>query len=427
MLELLDFNTIVTLLVLAWIIIGFMSGRWPMGVVAMTGLVILEITKVLTFNEAFAYFSSNNVIMVGACFVLSGALQKTSLVTKLRLWMLAHATNGTAIVAMYLIACWVLVHFVAPTALVSMLLPFMNALDKDSKVQPSNLLFPGVVCAHAAQSTLPIGNALTGFVQINAFLLANGSDLQVGMFDKIFVTLPACTVTVLYFILVGWKLFPKRAVDTSRIKEYKEKEMTISPQMEKLIYVIFIATMVGIMFSSYLPFDMYIIPVLGDIVLCLTGCMGTVDVRNSMNIDTLFMLGGVLPLATAMQKSNAAQIVANTIVSALGGNPSFPVFLLAFMIVGGLLTQFMSNSATYNVFCPLAIVTAVSLGYDARGVVLAISCMTTAAMLTPMGSPSLAIAYGAGGYKQGELLKACLPAWVLHTAVCFVTTLVLYG
>ena len=88
-----DFNTIVTLLVLLWIIIGFMSGKWSMGTVAMTGLIILEVTKVLDFKEAFAYFSSNNIIMIGGMFILSGALAKTSLVSKLRAWMLQHANN----------------------------------------------------------------------------------------------------------------------------------------------------------------------------------------------------------------------------------------------------------------------------------------------------------------------------------------------
>ena len=420
---------IITLLVLGWIIIGFMSGKWPMGVVAMTGLAILTLTKVLTFQEAVAYFSSNNVIMVGASFIMSGALQKTSLVSNLRKWMLKHATNGTAVVAMYLFACYIMVQFVAPTALVAMLLPFMNALDKDSKVQPSNLLFPGVVVAHAAQSSLPLGNALTGFVTLNAMLEANGATPDAGPFSTIMVAFIPGVLTYLYYVFIGWKLFPKRSYDASAIKEYKDKEITIPKWQENLIYIVFISSMVLIVLSSMIknfPIDLYMIMIYGDLILCLTGCLKVPDVRNSMNIDTLFMLCGVLPLATAMQKTGAAEVVGNTITKLLGGNPSYPVFLLAFMIVGGILTQFMSNSATNGVFRPLAIMTAVTMGYNATGIAIACGLMTTAAMLTPMGSPSLAIAYGAGGYSQKELLKANLPAFVIHTAAVFVMTLILY-
>lgn len=379
--------TIITIGVLLWIIVGFMSGKWPMGVVAMTGLAILTLTKVLTFNEAVAYFSSNNVIMVGASFIMSGALQKTSLVSNLRKWMLAHATNGTAVVAMYLFACYIMVQFVAPTALVAMLLPFMNALDKDSEVQPSNLLFPGVVVAHAAQSSLPLGNALTGFVTLNAMLEANGATPDAGPFSTIAVAIIPGILTYLYFVFIGWKLFPKRGYDTSAIKEYKEKEVTIPKWQENLIYVVFISSMVLIVLASMIknfPIDLYMIMIYGDLILCLTGCLKVVDVRNSMNIDTLFMLCGVLPLATAMQKTGGAEIVGNAIVKLLGGNPSYPMFLLAFMVVGGILTQFMSNSATNGVFRPLAIMTAVTMGYNATGIAIACGLMTTAAMLTPI-------------------------------------------
>ena len=425
-----DFNTIVTLLVLLWIIIGFMSGKWSMGTVAMTGMIILEVTKVLEFGEAFAYFSSNNIIMIGGMFILSGALAKTSIVSKLRAWMLQHASNPSAIVAIYFGACWLMVHFVSPLALISLLLPMMNALGEDSKVQPSHLLYPGSIMAHAAQNSLPFGNTLTAFVTINAMLAANGSTAEAGVLDKVFVVFPACLATYLYLVLVGWKHYPVHKVDTSKIKEFNEKKSDITPAQEKLIYAVFCAVMVLIVVANMVkgfPIDMYVIPAIADIILLLAGVMKVPDVRNAMNIDALFMLCGVLPLATAMQKSNAAQIVANAIVSMLGGNPSFPVFILAFMLVGGILTQFMSNTATYNVFCPLSIVTAMQMGFNPVACVLALSAMTTAAMLTPMSSPSVAIAYGAGGYTQKEVLKASIMPWIIHTAVVFVTILVLYG
>jgi sodium-dependent dicarboxylate transporter 2/3/5 len=428
--ELLDFNTIVTLLVLAWIIIGFMSGKWSMGAVAMTGLVVLEITKVLSFDEAFAYFSKNNIVMICGMFILSGALSKTSLVDKLRVWLLKHATNSTTMVALYFGACFIMVSFVSPLALISLLLPMMSALDARSRVQPSNLLYPGSVIAHASQSALPIGNTLAAFVTVNAMLEANGSHTTIGVFDKCLVVFPAALATYLYFVFFGWKKFHSTTIDESQIKEYKEKKSTISPAQEKLIYGVFIAAMLLIVVTNMVkncPLEMYMVPIIADIILLLAHTINVKDVRDSMNIDSLFMLGGVLPLATAMQNSNAATLVAKSIENALGGHPTFPVFLIAFMLVGGILTQFMSNTATYNVFCPLAIVSAVNMGFNPGAVVLAINAMTTAAMLTPMSSPSVAIAYGAGGYKQGEVFKACIPAWIIHTAVIFITVIILYG
>ena len=65
---------IITLGVTVFLIVGFLSGKFKLGLVAMTAATILCVTGVLTFDEAYANFSNGNVIMVGAIFILSGAL-----------------------------------------------------------------------------------------------------------------------------------------------------------------------------------------------------------------------------------------------------------------------------------------------------------------------------------------------------------------
>ena len=45
-------------------------------------------------------------------------------------------------------------------------------------------------------------------------------------------------------------------------------------------------------------------------------------------------------------------------------------------------------------------------------------------MLTPTGSPSIAIAFGAGQYKIKDILKVFLPLWLLYgIATCFMANL----
>ena len=188
----------------------------------------------------------------------------------------------------------------------------------------------------------------------------------------------------------------------------------------------FIITMLAIAFNSYLPFPMHIIPIIADLVLAATGCISMKNVKEYLNLDTILMLAGLLCLATAMQKTGAADLVANGIVTVLGGNPSPLLVLIAFYVVGASLTQIMSNTATYNVLVPLAIMTAVSRGFDPRGLVLAISCGTTSAMLTPMSSPSIAIAFGAGRYKIKQVFLACLPLWFLYGVASVIMANVVY-
>lgn len=184
--------------------------------------------------------------------------------------------------------------------------------------------------------------------------------------------------------------------------------------------------MICLAFSNYLPVPMQIIPIIADLVLAALGCLNSKEAKASIQFDSVLMMAGLLCLSTAMQKTGAAEVVADIVVSLLGGNPSPIAVEVAFMLTGAILTQVMSNTATYNVLVPLSIVTAVARGFDPRGMVLAISLATTGAMLTPMSSPSVAIAFGAGRYTLKEVFLACLPAFIIRTVFVFISVNLIY-
>lgn len=79
-----NIQLIITLAVMALMIAGFLSGKFKLGLVAMTASTALCLTGVLTFNEAYISFSDKNVVMIAGMFILSGALSKTSLVPRMK-------------------------------------------------------------------------------------------------------------------------------------------------------------------------------------------------------------------------------------------------------------------------------------------------------------------------------------------------------
>lgn len=406
---------VITLVVLVLMIAGFLCGKFRLGLVAMTAATVLCLTGVLTFNEAYANFSNNNVVMIGGMFILSGALSKTSLVPNMRKLLMRHSEKSQLIVFVYMLACAILIQFSMPTALISMLLPFMAAFDETSRVQPSHLLFPGAVLAHCCQGILPGAY----FVMINGLLEANGSPVMIGALDYSKVILLPALLAFAYIVLIGWKGFPGTSINTASLQTGKEKETTLTPFQEKAVYIIFTLNFLGILFQQYLPFEMYVLPVAAVIILCYLKALDLKDIGAFINLDTIFMLAGVMPLGTAMQKTGAGAVVSDFIMGLLGGNPSPMLMLFAFYFAGAILTQFMSNTATQQVFVPLAIVTALSQGLDPRPFTMAIFAGCTAAMLTPTGSPSIAISFGAGQYRIKDILKVFLPLWLLYgISVC---------
>lgn len=408
-------HLILTLVTLLVVVIMFLSGKFNFGWIGMFCATFLCATGVLSFKDAYANFASTNVVMVGAMFILAGALGKTTLVDHVRNWIMSKGTSGRSIVFLYLLGSILLTQLVSPLGVIAMLLPLTAALDENSPVQPSQLLYPGAVCSHTSQAMLPVGAGLTYFVTANALMEANGAEQRFTMFDKSAVVFVPALVAFLYMAFIGWKHFPVIKIDAAKIDESRAgKAKKIDPKTEKVIYIVFILTMIAICFNSYLPFPMYIIPIIADLILGALGCINMKEAKQYVNFETILMLAGLLCLATAMQQTGAADLVAEFIVKALGGNPSPLAIMVAFYVVGATMTQIMSNTATYNVLIPLAIITCVSRGVDPRGVVLAISCGTTGAMLTPMSSPSIAIAFGAGGYKIKDVFLACLPLWFLY-------------
>lgn len=255
---------------------------------------------------------------------------------------------------------------------------------------------------------LPVGAGLTYFVTANALMEANGAEQRFTMFDKSAVVFVPALVAFLYMAFIGWKHFPVIKIDAAKIDESRAgKAKKIDPKTEKVIYIVFILTMIAICFNSYLPFPMYIIPIIADLILGALGCINMKEAKQYVNFETILMLAGLLCLATAMQQTGAADLVAEFIVKALGGNPSPLAIMIAFYVVGATLTQIMSNTATYNVLIPLAIITCVSRGVDPRGVVLAISCGTTGAMLTPMSSSIATPSARAVTRSRTSSLPAC--------------------
>lgn len=407
---------IITLVVMLLMIVGFLSGKFKLGLVALAATTVLCLTGVLEFDEAYANFANKNVVMIAGMFILSGALSKTSLVPKMRDFLMKHGDKAQLIIFLYIAANAILIQFSMPTALMSMFLPFMASFDEDSKVQPQHLLFSGAVVAHCCQGLLPSAY----FAMINGLLEANNAGVEIAALDYSKVLAIPSLIAVLWCGLVAWRFMPRsQKVDMSAFKTGKSGNKKLTDAQEKVVYTAFIVNMLVMLFANYIPVSMYVCPIALDIILCFLGILDLNDVKNFINLDTLFMLAGVMPLGTAMQKTGAGQVVSDAIMTLLGGHPTPMVMLFAFYFAGALLTQFMSNTATQQAFVPLAIVTCIANGLDPRPFSMAIFAGCTAAMLTPTGSPSCAIAFGAGNYNIKNIVFGFLPLWIIYgIAVC---------
>jgi di/tricarboxylate transporter len=124
--------------------------------------------------------------------------------------------------------------------------------------------------------------------------------------------------------------------------------------------------------------------------------------------NACILIGGMIPLATAMSRTGGAQLIADTLISLVGeAGPralAAGLFLCAFA-----LTQLISNTASTLVMLPIALATGPEVGVSAMPLIIATILGAHCSLLTPISTPVNLMVFGPGGYKFGDYWKFGLP------------------
>ncbi len=160
--------------------------------------------------------------------------------------------------------------------------------------------------------------------------------------------------------------------------------------------------------------------VIGTILVFLTRCITPEEAYRNIEWKALILIGSMLALGVAMDKTGTATYIAAMIVSLVGGLS--PLLLLtAFFIVTVILTQPMSNQAAAVVIIPVALQTALQLHFDPRPFAMMIAVAASCSYMTPL-EPSCLLVYAPGRYKFADFLKVgtLLTGLIFVVAICIV-------
>ncbi|WP_429884539.1 SLC13 family permease [Geoalkalibacter halelectricus] len=161
--------------------------------------------------------------------------------------------------------------------------------------------------------------------------------------------------------------------------------------------------------------------ILGCIAMVLTRCLSLEEAQKSVDWTVIFLLGGILPLGIAMEKTGAAHWLAGNTIELVGDLGPAAVLAVIYLLTA-LLTASMSNNASAVLLAPIAIATAVDLGIDPKPLLMAVTFAASTSFATPIGYQTNAMVYGLGGYKYIDYVKVGVPLnlifWVL--AVLFI-------
>jgi len=132
------------------------------------------------------------------------------------------------------------------------------------------------------------------------------------------------------------------------------------------------------------------------------------------------MVAGMLPVGVALEKTGAAALLSQWIVSQLGDAGHLAV-LAGLVLVTVLFTQMINGAAAVAVVAPIAISAALRTGMDPRSVAMAIAIASSMAFMSPLGHSVNIMVMGAGGYTFRDYARIGIPL----TIILFIVLLIM--
>ena len=135
--------------------------------------------------------------------------------------------------------------------------------------------------------------------------------------------------------------------------------------------IILILTLLGMIFEDKIGIKLCVIGCVGALALIITGVISEKNALKSIDLKTIFLFGGTLSLAAALQETGAGEEIATAVIGILGKNPSPYVLTFVVFMLCCVLTNFMSNTATTALLVPICVSIATEIGADPSAVLMA--------------------------------------------------------
>lgn len=416
-----------TLIVLAIMAVFFVTEIIPLAITSLGGAIALALMGIISSQEAFSGLSDSTVVLFAGMFVVGGALFYTGLAQKIGETVVSKAgtsENGLMLAIMGVTAT--MSAFLSNTGTAAALLPVVVGICSVAKIPASRQLMP---LAFAAG----IGGIIT-MVGTPPNIIVNGALNKAGVtpfgfFEFAWIGIPLTIATILFMMTIGKRFLPNHIIEDVGEVEQEVSAGEVSNDPKKQLYsglilggVIVLMILGDTLKSNFgINLPLSLVAVVGAILCVLTGCLGEKQAYTSIDWVTIFLFAGMMPVAGAMDKSGAGQLIANAVLGVMGSDPS-PYFATAVLfILSCLMTQFMSNTASCALLAPIGIAIAKGMGADPHAVLMAIGVAASCAFGTPVGTPPNTLVLGPGQYKFMDYVKAGVPLII----VCFIVSILI--
>lgn len=215
----------------------------------------------------------------------------------------------------------------------------------------------------------------------------------------------------------GWRhidLLQAEQTDFSVLTIPREMD-EVAPYRERAPWALaIVAGMLGLMTFDILPSVTAVL--LAGLAMVLARCVTMEEAYESINWQSIILIAGMLPMATALNKTGALELIVTGLVESLG--TLGPLALMAgLFVLTSVFSQFISNTATAVLVAPIALGAATSMELSPYPFLMAVALAASTAFSTPMASPVNTLVLGPGGYRFNDFVKMGVPLQLLAMAL----------
>ena len=420
-------SSTIAIIILLCVLTSFALNKISLGLTAMLGSLAMAVFGVMGFEDVFAGFGDNAVVMAFGVIVVGNSLFETGcagLVGRKIAGCKRIGTNERVFLITILIITAAISAFVSNTATVAMMMPLIATVSAESNGRISkknSYMAVGIASVLGGNATLA---GSTPQIVAQGILQKTDGVRELTFFELTRSALPTLIVFFIYFATIGYKL-QKKAFDFPEITDSATANRESDEIDIKKVWIsagIFLLCIFGFV-SGYATFGAI---AASCACLCvLTGCITPKRLWATMDWSTIAVLGGALGFAGGMSKSGAVELIAGRILVLLGGGSMFVIGAII-IVICALMSNLMSNTAVTAIMTPFAIALAQKMGGDAIPLVIMTIIGSNLAFATPVSTPPMTLTLSAG-YRFTDFVKVggLFNLIVVITAIVFIP--IIYG
>jgi len=386
---------------------------------AVTSLIILFIQPIIgiqSFEEAVIGFANPIIFLMIGGFIMAEAIRKSGLALRLTYTLLSKLGISpkralfASIFSTGLLSAWI-ENVVAFAMLLPIIKEIVNLMGCEN-VKDGKSNFTKSMVLGASFGSLAGGLATE---------IGTAPNLMAAAYTKLpFVNwmifgFPLAIILMLIIWKILLRIFPPEIHDTKGKDKLVSDKLDLIGSMnqdEKIsTLILFFAILLWIT-ASWTGINSYSVALIAGVLFILSGVIDWRDAQKNIDWGLIIFFGGALSLGSALLNTGAAKWLIEDIIVAMG-SPSPIAVMIVLMMLSVIITQVMSNIALSAILVPLSVTLAHTqhLPVGTYAVPVAIACSLS--FLLPTADPTVAMAYGTGFVKLGDIPRSGVPLIII--------------